>query len=111
MLKGVDKGADGKDKPFIFLKRNYNKRKPLLNQSEVKKKKLEYCINVFVCFVEEVILADDENEKDYDGIYAHQYDLLLYIPNVCISGFCCTVAKLFLLRLRLTQESHKEPQE
>lgn len=26
MLKGVDKGADGKDKPFIFLKRNLLKK-------------------------------------------------------------------------------------
>lgn len=29
-----------------------------------------YC-SACVCFVEEVILADDENENDYDGIYAH----------------------------------------
>lgn len=29
-----------------------------------------FCINicVYVCFVEEVILADDENENDYDGM-------------------------------------------
>lgn len=56
-------------------------------------------------------MADDENEKDYDGIYAHQYDLLLYILNVSIRGCCCMVAKLLLLYLRFTQESHKEPQE
>lgn len=41
----------------------------------------EYCINVFacVCFAEEVILADDDNENDYDGIYAHKCDFLMYI--------------------------------
>lgn len=37
---------------------------------EVKKIHLmwRYCTNMFVCFVEEVILADDENENDYDGM-------------------------------------------
>lgn len=86
---------------------------PLLTHSEVITKNHEYCINAFVfdCFVEEVILADDENEKDYDGMYAHKCDFLLYILNICISSSCCMVDKLFLLCLRLTQESHKEPQE
>lgn len=33
---------------------------------------------LLVSFVEEVILADDDNENDYDGIYAHNCDFLLY---------------------------------
>lgn len=54
------------------------KKGPLSNWSEVIKNNHECCINVFacVCFVEEVILADDENENDYDGTYAHKCDFL-----------------------------------
>lgn len=89
------KGTDGKDKPFIFLKRQSirkKKKRPSSNQPEVVKKKDEYCINVCacVCFIEEVILADDENENDYDGIYAHKRAFLLcIIVNVSVSGCCC----------------------
>lgn len=40
-----------------------------------------YCINIFVyvCFVEEVLLADDENENDYDG-----NNLLFCLFCVCV---------------------------
>lgn len=39
-----------------------------------------YCINlsVLLCSVEEVILADDDNENDYDGI-----NLLISLYCVC----------------------------
>lgn len=96
MLKGVEKGTDEKDKPFIFLKRqSIRKKKRLLsNQPEVMKKKDEYCINVCacVCFTEEVILADDENENDYDGIYAHKRAFLLCILTFALAAAAAAAA-------------------
>lgn len=38
----------------------------------------------FVCFVEEVILADDENENDYDGM------------NLLFSLFCVTACMIMI---------------
>lgn len=81
MLKGVDKGNDGKDKPFIFLKRQSIRKKGCCQISRKSlKKNHEYCINVFasVCFVEEVILADDENENDYDGMLTNVIFFCIY---------------------------------
>lgn len=59
-----------------------DKKKRLIDIVEVIKDKFNeavYCINIFVslCFVEEVILADDENENDYDGM-----NLLIFVYRV-----------------------------
>lgn len=56
-------------------------------------------------------MADDENENDYDGSYAHKCDFLLYILIFALVAAAASGDKPFLLCFRLTQESHKEPQE
>lgn len=58
-------------------------------------------INIFlcVCFAEEVILADDENENDYDGmnlpllrfLYMHECDFFKIMLISLAQQYCCTI--------------------
>lgn len=56
-----------------------------ITRKSLKKRTMNIAFHfcVCVCFVEEVILADDENENDYDGIYAHKCDFS-FVYNLCL---------------------------